>query len=131
MKKVRKRLTSTRFMQLYQNILSPEGLIHLKSDSPFMYTYTCEKVKANGYPVQVSTDDLYHSGITDDILEIKTFYEQQWLERGMNIKYIRFVCQPREQFIEPDVDIPYDTYRSFNRGKRSGKQSSQENTTSK
>ncbi|MFR8633040.1 MAG: tRNA (guanosine(46)-N7)-methyltransferase TrmB, partial [Barnesiella intestinihominis] len=40
-------------------------------------------------------------------------------------------CQPREQFIEPDVDIPYDTYRSFNRGKRSGKQSSQENTTSK
>ena len=43
----------------------------------------------------------------------------------MNIKYIRFVCQPREQFIEPDVDIPYDTYRSFNRGKRSGKQSSQ------
>ena len=107
MKKVRKRLTSTRFMQLYQNILSPEGLIHLKSDSPFMYTYTCEMVKANGYPVQV------------------------WLERGMNIKYIRFVCQPREQFIEPDVDIPYDTYRSFNRGKRSGKQSSQENTTSK
>ena len=72
MKKVRKRLTSTRFMQLYQNILSPEGLIHLKSDSPFMYTYTCEMVKANGYPVQVSTDDLYHSGITDDILEIKT-----------------------------------------------------------
>ena len=56
-----------------------------------MYTYTCEMVKTNGYPVQVSTDDLYHSGITDDILEIKTFYEQQWLERGMNIKYIRFV----------------------------------------
>ena len=53
MKKVRKRLTSTRFMQLYQNILSPEGLIHLKSDSPFMYTYTCEMVKANGYPRQM------------------------------------------------------------------------------
>ena len=96
-----------------------------------MYTYTCEMVKANGYPVQIATDDLYHSGITDDILEIKTFYEQQWLERGMNIKYIRFVCQPREQFVEPDVDIPYDTYRSFNRGKRSGKQSSQDDTTSK
>lgn len=131
MKKVRKRLTSTRFMALYQQILTPDGLIHLKSDSPFMYTYTCEMVKANGYPVQVATDDLYHSGIADDILEIKTFYEQQWLERGMNIKYIRFVCQPREQFVEPDVDIPYDTYRSFNRGKRSGKQSSQDDTTTK
>ena len=47
----------------------------------------------------------------------------------MTIKYIRFVCQPREQFVEPDVDIPYDTYRSFNRGKRSGKQSSQDDAT--
>ena len=131
MKKVRKRLTSTRFMELYHHILTPDGLIHLKSDSPFLYTYTCEMVKANGYPVQVATNDLYHSGLADDILEIKTFYEQQWLERGMTIKYIRFVCQPREQFVEPDVDIPYDTYRSFNRGKRSGKQSSQDNANSK
>ena len=70
MKKVRKRLTSTRFMELYQQILTPDGLIHLKSDSPFMYTYTCEMVKANGYPVQIATDDLYHSGITDDILDL-------------------------------------------------------------
>ena len=109
MKKVCKRLTSTRFMQLYGHILSPGGIIHLKSDSPFMYTYACEMVKANGFPVEIATDDLYHSGIADDILEIKTFYEQQWLERGMNIKYIRIVFQPRELFVEPDVDISYDT----------------------
>lgn len=122
MKKVRKRLTSTRFMELYRNILKDNGIVHLKSDSPFMYTYTCEMVKANNLPVLLSTDDLYHSGINDDILGIKTFYEQQWLERGMNIKYIRFVCEPRETWIEPDVEIEYDSYRSFNRGKRSGNQ---------
>ena len=34
MKKTRKRLTSTRFMELYRQILRPGGLIHLKSDSP-------------------------------------------------------------------------------------------------
>lgn len=119
MKKVRKRLTSTRFMELYRRLLRPDGLIHLKSDSPFLYTYTCEMVKANHYPVRVQTVDLYHSGIDDEILSIRTFYEQQWLDRGMTIKYIQFVCEHRDALVEPDVEIEYDSYRSFNRGKRS------------
>lgn len=119
MKKVNKRLTSTRFMRLYREILSDEGLIHLKTDSNFMYTYTCEMVKANHYPVKVQTDDLYHCGWVDEILSIRTYYEQQWLDRGLNIKYIQFVCEPREELIEPDIEIEYDAYRSFNRSKRS------------
>ena len=119
MKKVNKRLTSTRFMKLYREILAGEGLIHLKTDSQFLFTYTCEMVKANRYPVRVSTDDLYHSGAADEILSIRTYYEQQWLDRGLNIKYLQFVCEPREELIEPDVEIEYDTYRSFNRSKRS------------
>lgn len=119
MKKVNKRLTCTRFMQLYRQILTDDGIIHLKSDSLFMYTYTDAMVKANKYPVLVQTDDLYHSGLADDILSIKTYYEQQWLERGMNIKYIRFVCEERESLVEPDIEIEFDLYRSFNRSKRS------------
>ncbi len=119
MKKVNKRLTSTRFMKLYRQLLSEEGILHLKTDSNFMYTYTCEMVKANQYPVLVSTDDLYHSGLADEILSIKTYYEQQWLDRGLTIKYIRFVCEERDNLIEPDVEIELDPYRSFNRSKRS------------
>ena len=119
MNKVNKRLTSTRFMQLYRQILADNGLIHLKSDSNFMYTYTCEMVKANQLPVLFSSDDLYHSGSADEILSIKTYYEQQWLERGLNIKYIKFVCEPRETWVESEVEIEYDPYRSFNRSKRS------------
>ncbi|MCD7932883.1 MAG: tRNA (guanosine(46)-N7)-methyltransferase TrmB [Tannerellaceae bacterium] len=119
MKKVNKRLTSTRFMSLYRQILAKEGIIHLKTDSNFMYTYTCEMVKANGFPVLFSTNDLYHSGLVDEILSIQTYYEQQWLDRGLTIKYIKFVCEDREQFIEPDVEIELDPYRSFNRSKRS------------
>ena len=119
MKKVNKRLTGTRFMRLYRQILAGDGIIHLKTDSQFMYTYTAEMVKANQYPVLFQTDDLYHSNGADEILSIKTYYEQQWLDRGLNIKYIRFVCEERETLIEPDVEIEYDAYRSFNRSKRS------------
>ena len=119
MKKVNKRLTSTRFMKLYREILSEEGIIHLKTDSNFMYTYTLEMAKANNFPILFNNNDLYHSDLVDDILSIKTYYEQQWIERGLNIKYIKFVDEGRDTLVEPDVEIEYDPYRSFNRSKRS------------
>ncbi|OAV70802.1 tRNA (guanine-N(7)-)-methyltransferase [Bacteroidales bacterium Barb4] len=121
MKKAGKRLTSTRFMQLYRQILTPAGLIHLKTDSPFLYTYTCEMAKANRYPVLFQTADLYHSADpADPILSIRTYYEQQWLDRGLTIKYLRFACEERDSLTEPETEIEYDPYRSFNRSRRKG-----------
>ena len=120
MSKVNKRMTSTRFMALYRLILTDNGIIHLKTDSPFMYAYTREMIRCNHFPVLVETDDLYHSNWTDEILSIQTFYEQQWLDRGLAIKYLQFICEPRATYIEPDVEIEQDSYRSFNRSKRSG-----------
>jgi len=117
MAKVNKRMTSSRFMQLYSLILKENGIIHLKTDSPFMFTYTGAMVQANRLPVEVETDDLYHSGAIDDILSIQTFYEQQWLDRGMSIKYIRFVCETRSSYLEPEIEIERDDYRSFNRNR--------------
>ena len=116
MKKVNKRLTRTRFLNNYRRILSPGGIVHLKTDSPFLYTYTHELVRVNHLPVEVDTDDLYHSGMADDILEIKTYYERQWLSRGLTIKYIKFRLPHDVVLEEPDIEIEPDTYRSYNRG---------------
>jgi len=118
MKKVTKRLTATNFMKSYQQFLKPNGLIHLKTDSNFMFTYTYEMVKANQFEVIFSNNDLYASNLNDPILSIKTYYEQQWLERGLTIKYIQFELAKRTDFIEPDIEIEYDAYRSFGRSKR-------------
>ncbi len=126
MKKTRKRLTSTRMLELYREILTENGIIHLKSDSPFLYTYTRAMVQENNFPILIDTDDLYNSGIDDDILGIKTFYEQQWLERGKSIKYIKFIYESRNELIEPDIEIELDDYRSFNRSKRSSKTTNKE-----
>ncbi len=118
MKKVTKRLTATNFMKSYQQFLKSNGLIHLKTDSNFMFSYTCEMVIANHYPVVFSNNDLYASDLNDPILKIKTYYEQQWLDRGLTIKYIQFLLEKRDEFIEPDVEIEPDAYRSFCRSKR-------------
>ena len=57
MKKVRKRLTSSRFLELYRESLVADGIVHLKSDSPFLYTYTDALVKLNNMPTEVNTSD--------------------------------------------------------------------------
>ena len=120
MKKATKRLTSTYFMNRYRRFLVDNGIIHLKTDSNFMFTYTKYMVEHNQLPVEFCTDDLYHSGLVDDILSIRTYYEQQWLDRGLNIKYLKFRLPQEGTLEEPDVEIELDDYRSYNRSKRSG-----------
>lgn len=115
MKKSSKRLTSTRFMQAYSRILKRDGVIHLKTDSPFLFTYTKAMLKENEIGILYQSDDLYHSGLNHEILEIQTFYEQQWLSRGLTIKYIRFHCPKGSSWKEPDIEIEKDDYRSFGR----------------
>lgn len=120
MKKATKRLTSTFFMERYRRFLMPDGIVHLKTDSNFMFTYTRYLIEENKLAVEVMTEDLYHSGLADDILNIRTYYEQQWLDRGLNIKYIKFRLPHEGVLREPDVEIELDEYRSYNRSKRSG-----------
>lgn len=124
MKKATKRLTSTYFMERYRKFLIDGGIIHVKTDSNFMFTYTKYMIEKNQLPVDVMTEDLYHSGMTDEILGIRTYYEQQWLDRGLNIKYIKFHLPQSGELQEPDVEIELDEYRSYNRSKRSGLQTS-------
>jgi tRNA (guanine-N7-)-methyltransferase len=128
MKNPRKRLTSTYFMNRYRKFLKDGGLVHLKTDSNFLFTYTTYMVERNKLPLLVRTEDLYHTDGFDEqtntILNIQTYYESMWIERGLNIKYMKFEL-PREGVLEePDIEIPLDDYRSYRRDKRSGLETS-------
>lgn len=120
MKKFTKRLTSTGFLNRYRRILKPDGVINLKTDSNFLFTYTTLLADLNGFRSDVRTDDLYAQEVTDPILSIQTYYEQQWRERGKTIKYISFHLPAEGTLQEPDVEIEMDDYRSYGRYKRSG-----------
>ncbi|MBD5325753.1 MAG: tRNA (guanosine(46)-N7)-methyltransferase TrmB [Bacteroides sp.] len=117
MKKVRKRLTATNFLEMYRTILTPDGIVNLKTDSPFLYEYTSRLVDLNKLPIIKRTDDLYGNpeGV-DRILNIRTHYEKQWLARGLNIKYLAFRLPAEVGLEEPDAsDIEFDSYRSYGR----------------
>ena len=119
MKKATKRLTSTYFLNRYRRFLIDGGLIHLKTDSNFLFTYTKYVAEENKLPVEECTEDLYGGEATSLDLSIRTYYEQQWLSRGLTIKYLRFRLPAEGELVEPDVEIEMDSYRSYNREKRS------------
>ena len=123
MKNPRKRLTSTYFMERYRRFLTDGGLIHLKTDSNFLFTYTSYMVEKNHLPLVFRTEDLYHTeGIdaeTRNILNIQTYYEGMWIARGLNIRYMKFRLPQAGPLAEPDIEIELDDYRSYHRNKRS------------
>lgn len=114
MKKVSKRLTGTRFIELYRTILVPGGVVRLKTDSPFLYMYTRAMAALNGFEIETDTADLYNSGLVDPILAIRTHYESQWLARGLSIKYFAF-RPSAAPLSEPEDTFERDTYRSYSR----------------
>ena len=123
MKNPRKRLTSTFFLNRYRKFLVDEGIMHVKTDSNFLFTYTNYMIQENHLPVIFSTDDLYHTAGLDEetckILSIQTYYERMWIERGLNIRYVKFLLPQQGVLREPDIEIPLDEYRSYHRPKRS------------
>ena len=125
MKNPRKRLTSTFFMERYRRFLTGGGLIHLKTDSNFLFTYTRLMIEKNRLPVDVITDDLYDRTppvlAGSPLLSIQTYYESIWINRGLNIRYIRFHLPQEGRLQEPEEEIPLDEYRSYHRDKRSSK----------
>ena len=126
MKNPRKRLTSTFFMERYRRFLVDNGIIHLKTDSNFLFTYTSYMVDRNSLPLLFRTTDLYHhEGIDEEtkkILSIQTYYESMWIERGLNIKYQKFLLPKDTPLSEPEVEIELDDYRSYHRDKRTPKE---------
>ena len=147
MKNPRKRLTSTYFMKRYRKFLIDGGIIHLKTDSNFLFTYTTYMVEKNALPVIARTEDLYGfsrkeeggkrkentpaselelSGsnllpLSSFLLprKVQTYYESMWIARGLNIKYMKWRLPRTGTLSEPDVEIQLDDYRSYHRTKRS------------
>lgn len=87
----RKRLTSPLFLERYRRVMDGNGIVHLKTDSKYLYTYTKALAVQNGLEILADTEDLY--GERDDVgkeLSIKTFYESHYLKMGMPINYMAF-----------------------------------------
>lgn len=93
------RLTSPRYLQMYQSILKPGSWVYLKTDSEVLYQYTLELLGRDSEfmksgAIRISdleyTSDLYNSPMRELAFDIKTTYENRYLTKGEKIKLLRF-----------------------------------------
>jgi len=90
-KRTKHRLTNIEFLNKYKYILKPEGVVHLKTDSEFMHGYTLGLLHGLEQEVEYAHHDVYGNEYTPSaVTKIQTFYEQQYLDVGKKITYIRF-----------------------------------------
>lgn len=116
-KKPKKRLTHPLFLNRYASFLAPGGIIHLKTDSRLLHNYTLQLARQNSMTVLEHNEDIYGSGRADELLSIKTFYEQNFLCRNIPITYMAFRLDNAGPLMEPDWDQkPYEQqYRTLTR----------------
>lgn len=90
-KRTKHRLTNKEFLEKYKQILKAEGELHLKTDSEFLHGYTLGVLQGLGYEILYANHNVYRNeGSPSDVLNIQTHYENQFLEIGKPITYIRF-----------------------------------------
>lgn len=106
-----KRLTSPRFLNSYVSFLKNKGIVHLKTDNIELFNFTKNVVSDNNLETIFATNDLYsgiingenissqNSAPSDEILSIRTHYENIFLTQGLKINYISFRLD-KEKIIE-------------------------------
>lgn len=90
-KKVNKRMTCQKYLNLYSSFLKAEGTVNLKTDSQMLYDFTMETLQSLQYNIRQNVTDIYALPSVPEILNIQTYYEKMWLEQGYRIQYIQFM----------------------------------------
>lgn len=98
----KKRLTSSRFLNMYKNILSGDRIVNLKTDNTILYNYTKNILITNNTKIESDIFDVYNTPSRDKILDIKTYYESMFLNEGKEIHYLRFKLNKDIDYIEPE-----------------------------
>ncbi len=90
-KEEKHRLTNPSFLKIYQNILSEDGMFHLKTDNNGLFEYTLGILSSGEVPVRnlQYTADLYSSPMAAESFGIKTTFERKYLALGTRINYLR------------------------------------------
>ena len=90
-KRTKHRLINQTFLKKYQSILSPDGVVHLKTDSEFLHGYLLGQLHGGEHDVIYANHDIYNSSSPpEEATSIQTFYEKQYLEQNKPITYIKF-----------------------------------------
>lgn len=102
--RAKKRLTHPRFLRLYQHILRPGGLVHLKTDSPSLYYFTLLIADLYQLDIKDATENVYARPDNPPEILIKTHYENLDISESKQVFYICFAI-PEKRIPMPDNQL--------------------------
>lgn len=82
----KRRLTYSKYLDIYKNILSSDGILKIKTDNDLFFDWSKEEILNYGAQIIYQTNDLHNSPKNED--NIKTGYEIKWSSKGKNINYM-------------------------------------------
>ena len=98
-------MTHPKFLRLYEQFLVPNGLIHLKTDSPDLYQFTKLVIELYGCTVHTDTDNVYQQENIIEELKIKTHYESLDIAGSNRIHYVCFSLPKQLPGKEKDEEL--------------------------
>ncbi len=91
LKRTKHRLTNPEFLTKYKQVLKPNGLIHLKTDSEFLHGYTLGVLEHYPSELLYAHHDIYNNLYSPKhATAVQTFYEKIYLNEGKPITYMQF-----------------------------------------
>lgn len=102
--KIKKRLTHPRFLRLYQQILSDDGIVNLKTDSPDLYDFTLKVINLYDLEVLAANDDIYKDFQVSPELSIRTYYESLDIAGHNKVHHISFRLN-KDLPLEKDTEL--------------------------
>lgn len=89
-KRTKQRLTHPELLAAYKSVLKPNGLVHLKTDSEFLFGYTLGIVSQIG-KIEYAHHNIYNNSDAPEVATVvQTFYENQFLKENKAITYMKF-----------------------------------------
>ena len=124
----KKRLTGPLFLERYRSFLKKGGIVHLKTDSPYLHHYSKAMAEQNSLEILACASDLYgrdreslkHSVLSsvcgeksvEALFNVQTFYEKHFLAQGYKITYLSFRIDHDGGYLSPEWDE--DLYKEEN-----------------
>lgn len=78
----KRRLTSSLFLNKYDNIFENDKHIIMKTDNLDLFNYSLDSLKDFGYEIVYYTNDLHKDNVVDNIM---TEYEKKFTQKGIKI----------------------------------------------
>ena len=90
-KRTKHRLTNSKFLKIYNTILDSKGVIHLKTDSDFMFGYSLGILEGKDLKIKYAHHDIYNNQSSPEISkQVQTHYEKMFLKESRQIKFLTF-----------------------------------------